>query len=100
MSREVMIPLAAVESLINSQRDFNRSLLDLLGSHLERAARDYRDALNPPLESSPSVEMSYTGRGEEAEDLLHQIEMGIINPGDVTSNMRKILADADLSIET
>lgn len=99
MSREVMIPLSVVESLINTQRDFQRELVERLGFYLKEASEAYRDALNPPLESA-SVPMSYTTQSEEAEELLYQIDQGIISPADITDNMRKILAGAEMSFET
>lgn len=99
MSREVMIPLAVVESLVNTQRDFNRELVERLGFYLKAAAEAYKDALNPPVDSPGGPEMSYSAFTDESDDLLHQIESGIISPADVTPAMRRILADTETSIE-
>lgn len=99
MSREVLIPLAAVEALINSQRDFNRSLVDLLGAYLEKASINYRDAFNPPMDTSPSVPMSYSTMTDEADDLMHQIETGQLNPDQIPDALRRLVHDTDISMD-
>lgn len=97
--REPQIPLSAVLALIERQESFNTQLIERLGQYLVQAADKYDRALNPPIDDTPSGPMSYSRLPDEAEDLYHQIEAGIIQPSDITGSMRRILSDADMSID-
>lgn len=100
MAREVLIPLSVVESLVNTQRDFNKELVERLGFYLKEASEAYRDALNPPIESLSSVEMGYSAFTDETDDLLHQVEAGILSPAVLTPEMRRIMGDTQTVVET
>ena len=100
MYREPQIPLSAVLKLIENQNAFNTQLIDKLGLYLVQAADKYDKALNPPVHEGPDTTMSYSSLTDESDDLLHQIESGIISPVDVTSQMRRMLADTETTIET
>lgn len=99
MSREVMIPLSAVTHLIEVQAAFNKELVERLGLYLEKASINYRDALNPPIDSSPSVPMSYSTMTDEADDLMHQIETGQLNPDQIPDALRRLVHDTDISMD-
>lgn len=96
---EAKVPLSVVTHLIETQREFNKALVEKLGLYLERASENYKDALNPPLNPGNDVEMSYSRLDEAAEDLQYQIEAGIIPSDQITDQMRRILADTDVSID-
>lgn len=99
MPREVMIPLSVVESLINTQRDFQKELVERLGFYLKEASEAYRDALNPPVESVNSVPMSYSSTTDEAEDLIHQLESGQLRMDEIPDSVRKLLSDTEISLD-
>ena len=94
-----MVPLSAVLALIEAQNAFNAQLVDKLGLHLEKMARSYEEALNPPLPSGHDGEMSLTAWSDEAEDLQYQLDSGIIDPVSITPGMKRILDGATTHIE-
>lgn len=99
MPREVMIPLSVVESLINTQRDFQKELVERLGFYLKEASTAYRDALNPPLDTGPNVPMSYSSTTDEAEDLIHQLESGQLRIDEIPDSVRKLLSNTEISLD-
>jgi hypothetical protein len=94
-----MIPLSAVVALIDRQESFNKSLVDLLGSYLERASENYKAALNPPVDMGTSNEMSLSSFTDESDDLMHQIESGLIRPDQVPESLKRILRDTETNID-
>lgn len=100
MAREAMIPLSAVLALIENQNQFNAQLVDKLGLYLVQTAEQYRDALNPPIESSSSSrEMSYSRETDETGDLQYQLESGLIELNDIPPNMRRLLGDTEVAVD-
>ena len=99
MAREVMIPLSAVTALINQQNEFNRTLVDLLGSYLEKASENYKDALNPPVDTGPDLPMHYSRMNEEEEDLQAALESGLIEAPQYSAAMKRLIGDTEINVE-
>lgn len=97
--RDTKVPFEVVKALLDQQNAFNEKLIDLVGQYLEKTALQYREALNPPMDNSPDVEMSYSRLDEAAEDLQYQIDTGMISPSQITDQMRRLLGDTEVSIE-
>lgn len=98
--RSTSVPFEVVKTLLDNQNAFNEKLIQILGLHLEKASEAYRDALNPPIESSTSArEMSYSRETDESGDLQYQLESGLIDMDDIPPNMRRLLGDTEVAVD-